>query len=192
MTGTRGHDGMRLIITGPDGGRMDITDEVDKPIYTFGFVKPHMYARRSEIMEDIWRLSEQRSARLYVLGEKDDEITTELAKKHYWVHRDKPFFGQLVEMVTGYVHSFVLAGNDAIPSFRALIGATNPRDAEPGTLRHKYGEPERGIAYNAVHGSDSPRSMVAETELHFGREELDHVVWERIDAYKAWLDYMKL
>ena len=184
-------DDLRLHIGAPHGGMLDITDEVDRPIYTFGFVKPHAYARRSEIMDDIWNLSEKRQTPLYVFREKDDQITPELAVQHYWAHRDRPFFQDLIKMVTGDVHSFVLAGKDAIPYFRALLGATDSSKAEPDTLRHKYGEPTRGIAYNAVHGSDSLQSVVTETALHFGRDELDPIVWQRIDAYKQWLDNMK-
>src|SRR3989338_7611210 len=191
MTGTRGHGNMRLIITAPDGGRMDITEEVNKPIYTFGFVKPHAYPRYKEIMGDIWNLSESRSSPLYVLVQKDDYMTPEVAEKHYAAHRERPFFGDLIRMVTGPTHLFLLAGDDAIPSFRSILGATDPSRAEEGTLRRKYGEPERGVAYNAVHGSDGIGSMVTETLLHFGREDVDEFVWARIDAYKKWLDYLK-
>lgn len=197
MTGQAGQPGdMRLIITGPDG-KMDITDEVKPgagykgPIYTFGFVKPHAYPRRDEIMDDIWRLSEARHSPLYVLVQKDDYMTHEVAEKHYAAHREKPFFRSLIDMVTGPTHLFLLAGRDAVPSFRNLLGATDPRQAEKGTLRYKYGEPERGIAYNAIHGSDSLNSMVEETLLHFDRGEVDEFVWARIDAYKKWLDHLK-
>jgi nucleoside-diphosphate kinase len=88
------------------------------------------------------------------------------AETFYGVHRDKPFFGSLVEYITsGPVVATVLAGDGAIARVRELMGATDPAQAAAGTLRRKYGE---SIERNAVHGSDSPESAVHEIAVVFG------------------------
>jgi nucleoside-diphosphate kinase len=88
------------------------------------------------------------------------------AETFYGVHRDKPFFGSLVEYITsGPVVATVLAGDAAIARVRELMGATDPAQAAAGTIRRKYGE---SIERNAVHGSDSPESAVHEIAVVFG------------------------
>jgi nucleoside-diphosphate kinase len=88
------------------------------------------------------------------------------AETFYGVHRDKPFFGSLVEYITsGPVVATVLAGDGAIARVRELMGATDPAQAAAGTIRRKYGE---SIERNAVHGSDSPESAVHEIAVVFG------------------------
>jgi nucleoside-diphosphate kinase len=88
------------------------------------------------------------------------------AETFYGVHRDKPFFGSLVEYITsGPVVATVLAGDGAISRVRELMGATDPAQAAAGTIRRKYGE---SIERNAVHGSDSPESAVHEIAVVFG------------------------
>ncbi len=88
------------------------------------------------------------------------------AETFYGVHRDKPFFGSLVEYITsGPVVATVLAGDAAITRVRELMGATDPAQAAAGTIRRKYGE---SIERNAVHGSDSPESAAHEIAVVFG------------------------
>lgn len=88
------------------------------------------------------------------------------AETFYGVHRDKPFFGSLVEYITsGSVVATVLAGEGAIARVRELMGATDPAQAAAGTIRRKYGE---SIERNAVHGSDSLESAAHEIAVVFG------------------------
>ena len=89
----------------------------------------------------------------------------ELAEEHYAEHKDKPFFGELVDFITsGPVLAFVLAGENAIVSVRALNGATNPVDATPGSIRGDYA---LTMDSNVVHASDSVDSAAREIHLWF-------------------------
>ncbi|MBD2844330.1 nucleoside-diphosphate kinase [Paenibacillus sp. IB182496] len=93
-------------------------------------------------------------------------IPTELAERHYGEHRERPFFGELVEFITsGPVFAMVWEGADAVKNARALIGKTNPSEAAPGTIRGDYA---LDVASNIVHGSDSPESAQREIALFFG------------------------
>lgn len=91
------------------------------------------------------------------------------AETFYAVHRERPFFGELVDyMVSGPIVAAILEKDNAVADFRALIGATDPADAEEGTIRKKYAESK---AKNAVHGSDSDENAEIECNFHFaGRE----------------------
>jgi nucleoside-diphosphate kinase len=92
-------------------------------------------------------------------------IDAELAGKHYAEHTEKPFFGELVEFITGGpVMALAVEGPDAVKAVRTLMGPTNPLDAPPGTIRGDYG---LEITFNIVHGSDSPESGIRETKLFF-------------------------
>ena len=96
--------------------------------------------------------------------------TPELGETHYAEHREKPFFGELVEFITsGPTLAFVLEGEGAIAVARKTIGATNPADAEPGSIR---GDLALGMPNNLVHGSDSPESAQREIALWFSDDEL--------------------
>jgi nucleoside-diphosphate kinase len=89
-----------------------------------------------------------------------------LAEEHYAEHREKPFFGELVEFITsGPTWALVVEGEGAIATMRKTIGATNPADAEPGTIR---GDLAMSMPDNLVHGSDSPESAAREIALWFG------------------------
>jgi nucleoside-diphosphate kinase len=89
-----------------------------------------------------------------------------LAEQHYAEHEQKPFFGELVEFITSApTLAFVLEGESAISVVRSTIGATNPTDAAPGTIR---GDLALAMPDNLVHGSDSPESAKREIELWFG------------------------
>jgi nucleoside-diphosphate kinase len=89
-----------------------------------------------------------------------------VAEEHYGEHRDKPFFGELVNFITGGpVVVGKISGEDAITSWRTLMGPTNPVEAAPGTIR---GDFATTIGENIVHGSDSPTSAERELKLFFG------------------------
>jgi nucleoside-diphosphate kinase len=97
-------------------------------------------------------------------------ITTELAGKHYAEHLGKPFYNDLVKFITsGPVLPMVLEGENVIASVRQMLGATNPRDALPGTIR---GDLAISIDQNVIHGSDSVASAVREIELFFTPAEM--------------------
>jgi nucleoside-diphosphate kinase len=94
------------------------------------------------------------------------EVDTELAEEHYAEHREKPFFGELVEFITATpVVAMRIKGEGAIKAMRTLMGATNPADAAPGTIR---GDLALSMPDNLVHGSDSPESAERELGLFFG------------------------
>lgn len=89
----------------------------------------------------------------------------ELAQEHYAEHKDKPFFGELVDFITsGPVLAFVLAGKNAVTSVRTINGATNPLDATPGSIRGDYA---LTMDSNVVHASDSVDSAAREIHLWF-------------------------
>ena len=93
-------------------------------------------------------------------------MTRELAELHYAEHLEKPFFGELADFITsGPLVAMVLEGPDAVSAARQLIGATNPLEATPGSIRGDYAI-EMGA--NMVHGSDSPEAAERETALFFG------------------------
>ena len=93
-------------------------------------------------------------------------IDESLAQKHYAEHVDKPFFGELVSFITsGPLVAMVVEGVDAIAGMRQLMGATNPIEAAPGSIR---GDFATIIGENIVHGSDSPESAEREVNLFFG------------------------
>jgi nucleoside-diphosphate kinase len=94
----------------------------------------------------------------------------ELGETHYAEHREKPFFGELVSFITsGPTWALVVEGENAIATLRATIGATNPADAAPGTIR---GDLAMSMPDNLVHGSDSPESAEREIALWFATDEL--------------------
>jgi nucleoside-diphosphate kinase len=92
-------------------------------------------------------------------------VDRSLAEEHYAEHKEKPFFGELVEFITsGTTLAFVLEGDGAIATARMTIGATNPADACPGSLRGQFA---LAMPNNLVHGSDSPESAQREIALWF-------------------------
>jgi nucleoside-diphosphate kinase len=93
-------------------------------------------------------------------------IERSVAEEHYGEHREKPFFGELVEFITsGPVVVAKIMGEDAITCWRTMMGPTNPVEAPPGSIR---GDFATTIGENIVHGSDSPGSAVRELTLFFG------------------------
>jgi nucleoside-diphosphate kinase len=129
---------------------------------TFVMVKPDGVRRRL-IGEVIRRVEakgyEIREMRLFTIDES-------LARKHYAEHSEKPFFSELVEFITsGPVVAMVVEGTEAVAGMRQIMGATNPLDAVPGSMR---GDFAAIITENIVHGSDSPASAEREINLFFG------------------------
>ena len=96
------------------------------------------------------------------------QVDRELAERHYAEHAEKPFFGELVEFITSApTLALALEGESAISVVRTTMGATNPTDSAPGTIR---GDLALAMPDNLVHGSDSPDSAQRELELWFGDE----------------------
>ncbi|MCR4392934.1 MAG: nucleoside-diphosphate kinase [Dehalococcoidales bacterium] len=110
------------------------------------------------------------SAGLKMVALKMLKIDEDLARKHYAVHVDKPFFKDLVEYITSYpVIAAVFQGQNAVEVARKTMGATDPRKAEPGTIRKDFGV---DIQRNSVHGSDSPENAEKEISLYFTQKEI--------------------
>ncbi|MDO3677251.1 nucleoside-diphosphate kinase [Paenibacillus ehimensis] len=105
-----------------------------------------------------------------LIGSKLMVITKEQAETHYAEHKEKPFFGELVQFITsGPVFAMVWQGDNVIALSRAMIGKTNPLDAAPGTIRGDYAV---HTGNNIIHGSDSPESAEREIANFFKPEEL--------------------
>lgn len=101
---------------------------------------------------------------------KYTKLSTEDASAFYEVHKERPFYGELVEyMSSGSIYAAILEKEDAVASFRKLIGATNPADAEEGTIRKRFAT---SIAANAVHGSDSDENAAIEGSFYFSAREI--------------------
>ena len=129
---------------------------------TFVMVKPDG-VRRGLIGEVVSRIENKGYA---VREMKLFTIHTELAEEHYGEHREKPFFGELVSFITsGPVVAMVVEGADAVTGLRQIMGATDPLEAAPGSIRGDYAAV---IGENLVHGSDSPESAEREIKLFFG------------------------
>jgi len=110
---------------------------------------------------------------LKIVGMKMIWIDRELAEKHYAEHRGKPFFEGLIDYITKAPSVvMVVEGRYAISVVRKMAGATDPKDAEPGSIRGDYGLDIGDSIYNIVHASDSPESAKREIELYFKPEEL--------------------
>ncbi|MDX1653077.1 MAG: nucleoside-diphosphate kinase [Brumimicrobium sp.] len=105
-----------------------------------------------------------------IVAMKLTQLTEEEAKKFYEVHKDRPFYQELVDyMISGPIVAAVLEKENAVADFRTLIGATDPAEAAEGTIRSKYAESK---AKNAVHGSDSDENAKIEADFHFSKEEI--------------------
>lgn len=138
---------------------------------TFVIVKPDG-VQRGLVGEIIARL-ERRGLRL--AGAKFMAVSQELAETHYGIHKGKPFYDGLIEYITSApVMAMVWEGANAVAAVRQTMGATNPTEAAPGSVRHDFG---LEIGRNITHASDSPENGIKETELWFKPEEL--VEWTR-------------
>jgi nucleoside-diphosphate kinase len=128
---------------------------------TFFMIKPDGVQRN--IIGDVVNRVEKED--FVITKMKMMQISTELAEMHYAEHSEKPFFGDLVTFITsGPVVAMQVEGDNAVLAIRELMGATNPSDAEPGTIR---GDLASKLEENVVHGSDSEESATRELGLFF-------------------------
>ncbi len=128
---------------------------------TLVLVKPDAFARglTGEI------ISRFESKGLTIAALRKLDVTTEMAEEHYAEHSERPFFGELVEFITsGPIVAMVLEGQDAVKAARQVIGATNPLEAAPGSIRGDYA---LEIGQNMVHGADSDESAAREAAIYF-------------------------
>jgi nucleoside-diphosphate kinase len=128
---------------------------------TLILVKPDAFARN--LTGEIIARFERKGLRLAAL--KEMTMTTDLAERHYAEHAEKPFFGELTSFITsGPLVAMVLEGDRAVESARQVIGATDPLQASPGSIR---GDFAIAVGQNMVHGSDSAESSAREVGLFF-------------------------
>ncbi|MCC7305503.1 MAG: nucleoside-diphosphate kinase [Alphaproteobacteria bacterium] len=133
---------------------------------TFSMIKPDATARNltgavNKVLEE---------AGLRIIAQKRIRMTRQQAEGFYAVHKERPFFGELTEMMSsGPVVVQVLEGENAVAKNREVMGATNPKDAAPGTIRKLYAQ---SIGENSVHGSDSPENAKIEIAYFFKDSEI--------------------
>jgi nucleoside-diphosphate kinase len=133
---------------------------------TFSIIKPD--ATRRNLTGAVTKMLEE--AGLSVVASKRIRMTREQAEGFYGVHRERPFFNDLVTFMTsGPVVVQVLEGDNAVARNREVMGATNPANAEPGTIRKELAE---SIEANSVHGSDSAENARIEIDFFFKPEEI--------------------
>ncbi len=133
---------------------------------TFSIIKPD--ATRRNLTGAVTKMLEE--ADLRVIASKRIRMTREQAEGFYAVHRERPFFNDLVTfMISGPVVVQVLEGDNAVVRNREVMGATNPADAEEGTIRKSYAE---SIEANSVHGSDSLENARIEIDFFFRPDEI--------------------
>ncbi|MCP5404666.1 MAG: nucleoside-diphosphate kinase [Pseudomonadaceae bacterium] len=133
---------------------------------TLSIIKPDA-VKKNVIGQIIARFE---AAGLQVKGARMMHMTREQAEQFYAEHKERPFFGELVDFMTsGRCVPMVLEGEGAILKNRELMGATNPTKAEAGSIRHDFALPCTDLSANAVHGSDSPESAAREIAFFFGK-----------------------
>jgi len=133
---------------------------------TFSIIKPD--ATRRNLTGAVTKMLEE--AGLRVVASKRLQLSKEQAEGFYGVHKERPFFNDLVAFMTsGPVVVQVLEGEDAVKRNRDVMGATNPANAEPGTIRKELAE---SIEANSVHGSDSDENAATEIAFFFRPEEI--------------------
>lgn len=133
---------------------------------TLSIIKPDATARNitGKIIDKF------ESAGLRVVAQKRVRWSNEQAEKFYEVHKERPFYGELVAFMTsGPIVVQVLEGENAVAKNREIMGATNPEEAAPGTIRKEFAE---NIERNSVHGSDSAENAAIEIAQCFGDDEL--------------------
>lgn len=133
---------------------------------TFSIIKPDATERNitGKIIDKL------EAAGLRVVAQKRIRMTRDQAEGFYAVHRERPFYGELVDfMISGPVVVQVLEGEDAIAKNREVMGATNPKDAAPGTIRAEYA---RSLGENSVHGSDAPDTAAQEIAFFFAEADI--------------------
>ncbi len=133
---------------------------------TFSIIKPD--ATRRNITGKVNTMIE--AAGLRIIAQKRLHLTKAQAEGFYAVHSERGFFGELVAfMISGPVVVQVLEGEDAVPAYRAIMGATNPANADAGTIRKELAE---SIEANTVHGSDSDENAAIEISYFFAQTEI--------------------
>ena len=133
---------------------------------TFSIIKPDATARN--LTGAINAKIEE--AGLRIIAQKRIRLSKDQAEGFYAVHKERPFFGDLVSfMISGPVVVQVLEGEDAIAKYREVMGATNPEDAAPGTIRKEFAE---SIEANSVHGADAPETAAQEIPFFFSDDEI--------------------
>lgn len=133
---------------------------------TFSIIKPDA-TRRNITGKIITKLEE---AGLRIIAQKRIQMTRAQAEGFYAVHKDRPFFGDLCNFMTsGPVVVQVLEGENAVEKNREVMGATNPADAAPGTIRAEFAE---SIEANSAHGSDAPETAAQEIAFFFTDDEI--------------------
>ncbi|HLR65104.1 MAG TPA: nucleoside-diphosphate kinase [Pseudogracilibacillus sp.] len=133
---------------------------------TFIMVKPDGVQR--QLIGEVVQRFEAKGFKL--VGAKLMQVSEALAEEHYGEHKERPFFGELVDFITsGPVFAMVWEGEEVISVSRNMIGATNPQEANPGSIRGDFAVT---VAKNIIHGSDSPESAEREIGLFFKEEEL--------------------
>ncbi|MEL6559100.1 MAG: nucleoside-diphosphate kinase [Bacteroidota bacterium] len=132
---------------------------------TFTMIKPDAYGAGNS--GAILKMIEE--AGFKIVAMKLTRLTDETAGKFYEVHKERPFYGDLVQyMSSGPIIAAILEKDNAVADFRKLIGATNPADAEEGTIRKIFA---KSIEANAVHGSDSDENAAIEGAFYFSQTE---------------------
>jgi nucleoside-diphosphate kinase len=133
---------------------------------TFSIIKPD--ATRRNLTGKVNAVIED--AGLRIVGQKRIRMSRDQAEKFYEVHKERPFFGELVDfMISAPVVVQVLEGEDAVARYREVMGATNPAQAADGTIRKLYAE---SVGENSVHGSDSPENAKIEIAQFFTEAEI--------------------
>ena len=133
---------------------------------TFSIIKPD--ATKRNITGKVNAKIEE--AGLRIVAQKRVQLTEEQAGGFYAVHKERPFYGDLVKfMMSGPVVVQVLEGEDAIKAYRTVMGATNPAEADAGTIRAEFAE---SIDANTVHGSDAPETAAEEIAFFFSEDEI--------------------
>ena len=130
---------------------------------TFTMIKPDAVQHTGAILQQI------QEAGFRIVALKQTRLTPELAGKFYEVHAARPFYNDLVAyMSSGIIVAAILEKDNAVADFRQLIGATNPANAEEGTIRKRFAT---SIEANAIHGSDSDENAAIEGSFHFSAAE---------------------
>jgi len=133
---------------------------------TFTMIKPGA-VKNGHIGAILAKINE---AGFRIVAMKYTKLSAEKAGEFYAVHKERPFYGELVEfMSSGPIVAAILEKDNAVEDFRELIGATNPAEAKPGTIRALYAT---NIGENAVHGSDSDENAIIEGSFHFAGTEM--------------------
>jgi len=133
---------------------------------TFSMIKPDAVQKGST--GAILKIINEAGFRIVAM--KQVRLSMSAAQQFYAVHKERPFYGELVDfMVSGPIVSLVLEKDNAVDDFRKLIGSTDPKKADEGTIRKMFAE---SLEFNAIHGADSDENALREAAFHFSRIEM--------------------